>query len=179
MKDIPWMPVDAVTILKDIIKQDFEIFEWGSGGSTLFFSQRAKNIISIEYDKQWFNDLFLEIKNRNITNINLIYQFHDNKKCDEIRNPDKFTSFSRYYNKCVFESYVKTIDKFGMFDLIIVDGRARISCFKRAIFKLKKNGFILIDDMEREHYSVIYDMIPKNWKLYFNNGRVKIYQNLI
>lgn len=179
MNDMPWMPLDAVECLKNIVTKDFEIFEWGSGGSTIFFANRCKNIVSIEYDKEWFDELTKEIQNRNLNNINLIYQPHNNEKCDDILNPDKFVSYSKFYNQCVFETYVKTIDNYIEFDLIIVDGRARISCVKRAVSKVKNNGFILIDDMDRQHYQKINTLIPKTWKLYFNNNRVKIFQKVI
>jgi hypothetical protein len=54
-----------------------------------------------------------------------------------------------------FESYVKTIDDYAdeHFDLVVVDGRARTACVLQALPKVRRGGFLLLDDSYRGEYS--------------------------
>lgn len=165
MNERPWMLEKAVKFIDGILKKDFDVFEWGSGGSTLYFSKRVKSVVSVENDQNWFNKLSEEIKTQGITNINLIYSNYDRDgNIKDISNPDAYVSNSLYYNGKVFEKYAKTIDSFGNFDLILVDGRARLGCSKHGMNKLKDNGFLIVDDFERAYYAAIDQIIPKSWK---------------
>ncbi len=53
-----------------------------------------------------------------------------------------------------YEKYARAIDAFPKdhFDIILVDGRARPSCFQQAIPHLKSNGLLVIDNTERHYY---------------------------
>ncbi|MES1224680.1 MAG: hypothetical protein ABUT20_54815, partial [Bacteroidota bacterium] len=37
--------------------------------------------------------------------------------------------------------------------LILIDGRARTSCIKHAVGKLKPSGFLILDNAERKYYT--------------------------
>ena len=79
---------------------------------------------------------------------------------DRIANPKfkddlvDYSSKSGQFGGKNFEDYVKIIDIYPNenFDLIIVDGRSRVSCLKHAQDKVKVGGFILLDDTDREEY---------------------------
>jgi predicted O-methyltransferase YrrM len=52
-----------------------------------------------------------------------------------------------------FFDYVHAIDAVpGDFDLVVVDGRARIACVQMALGRLKPCGLILLDDSWRREY---------------------------
>ena len=40
----PWISFGAILFLEKILKKDMQVYEYGSGGSTLFFAQRVKCI---------------------------------------------------------------------------------------------------------------------------------------
>jgi len=50
---IPWISYPAIKMLEKILKPEMRVFEWGVGGSTLFFSARVRQLVSIEHDLQW------------------------------------------------------------------------------------------------------------------------------
>lgn len=54
---LPWFTYPMIEYLNSLDLKNKKVFEWGSGNSTLYFSQRAKNIISIEHDKKWFDQI--------------------------------------------------------------------------------------------------------------------------
>jgi len=52
---IPWYTYPAFEYLTQIDFSHKSVFEWGAGNSSLFWAQRAKEVISVESDKDWFN----------------------------------------------------------------------------------------------------------------------------
>ena len=57
-----------------------------------------------------------------------------------------FTNFN-------FEEYVSTINAAdGLFDLIVIDGRARSACLKASVNRLAPGGLILFDNSNRSEY---------------------------
>src|SRR4030095_5426297 len=50
----PWMAFGAIDFLKRRVTKDMKVFEYGSGGSTLFWSKLAARVISIEHHEGWY-----------------------------------------------------------------------------------------------------------------------------
>ena len=42
MEVLPFMSIDTVDFLDKTVTNEMDIFEWGSGGSTIYFSSRVK-----------------------------------------------------------------------------------------------------------------------------------------
>jgi predicted O-methyltransferase YrrM len=60
-----------------------------------------------------------------------------------------------------FTAYVETIDRVdGAFDLVVVDGRARVACAERALPRLAPGGVLLLDDAWRRRYRVGIRSLP-------------------
>ena len=72
----------------------------------------------------------------------------------DYRNPDDFVSKDKKSAGLSFEDYVKAIDTFPeeYFDLVVVDGRVRNCCVKRAIPHVKKGGYLIVDNTDRSYY---------------------------
>jgi len=53
-----------------------------------------------------------------------------------------------------FKNYVHSIDMYPdeMFDLVIIDGRARCGCIRSSMNKVKRGGYILLDNSHRTWY---------------------------
>jgi len=54
---IPFLHPRVIAHLENLIKPDWRILEHGSGGSTLWFAERCKEVVAIEHDKKWFDAL--------------------------------------------------------------------------------------------------------------------------
>ena len=54
-----------------------------------------------------------------------------------------------------FQNYASAIDQFGAhsFDLVLVDGRSRPSCFKHAVPCVAPNGYIVLDNSDVPHHA--------------------------
>jgi len=56
---------------------------------------------------------------------------------------------------------VATIDRVGgLFDVIVVDGRARVDAFRRALDHLADGGVIVFDNLRRKRYWDVISVLP-------------------
>jgi hypothetical protein len=167
---MPWLTFSAAKFLEQVVTRDMRIYEYGSGGSTIFFCGKAKEVISIEHDLEWKCHVEEALKICKYTNykISLVEpKSSSNIYQNRIEDPDLYLSDDRRYNGQSFKDYAADIDKYpdDYFDIVLIDGRARPSCFKHSVSKIKKNGFIILDNAERSHYSYIHKVLnSKNWK---------------
>jgi hypothetical protein len=146
---VPMMPFGAIAWLRSYLRPEMAVFEYGSGGSTLFFASRVGRLVSVEHDAEWYR----RIQER-------LAAFPSPSRTYVLRRPeeganDEFASTDEHYRGMSFESYVTTIDAYpdSGFDLVVVDGRARTACVRRALPKVRQGGFLLLDDSYRAEYS--------------------------
>lgn len=145
----PWIVQATTAWLENYLTENMYVFEWGSGGSTLFSALRTKKVISIEHNYPWFLKTQFYLNRANIKNCD--YRFVEAEKST---SPSTYTSTDKKYAGFSFEKYVRAIESFpdAHFDLIFIDGRARSSCVLHAKNKVKKGGYILLDNSERMEY---------------------------
>lgn len=153
--NLPWIVFEATDFLKSILKKNMVVFEYGSGGSTLFLSKNIKKIISVENNPIWYSKISKILKEKKINNCTYFLVEHDptNSFNLEYTNSSYTSTSSKYKNKN-FENYVKTIDSYDdeNFDLVFIDGRARNSCIHHSINKIKLGGYLVLDNSNRKTY---------------------------
>jgi len=132
------------------------VFEYGSGGSSLFLAARVKHLYSVEHDASWFATVQKTIQEKNIKNLSykLTRPEPVSPTPSDCGNPGLYLSCMNEYKGFSFEAYVKSIDQYPdqFFDMVIVDGRARPSCIQHAVGKIKRNGALLLDNANRSYY---------------------------
>jgi hypothetical protein len=67
--EYPWLTPESINFIEDKVKGD--VLEFGSGGSTLFFSRRAKTVLSFETNPDWFRDVKKTLEERKLLNVSL------------------------------------------------------------------------------------------------------------
>jgi hypothetical protein len=153
----PWIPFEAANWLEHYLNRNTKVFEWGSGGSTIFLSERAGQVFSIEHDKKWHTLVSKALAQRGITNCS--YQLHEPKPIagtssepsapsgiDELQS-SRFI-YDDYYPGTTLDEYVRAINVHPdhSFDLVLVDGRVRTECIQHAIPKIKSGGYLMLDN---------------------------------
>jgi SAM-dependent methyltransferase len=133
---VPWMTYAAIDFLKKNLTKNHEIFEFGCGSSTLFFSERVKKIIGVETKVKWFELL----KSANLANVEITLME------DGLINP-------------LYENFAKNSGK--KFDFIIVDSIKRFLSATNSIEALKPGGSIILDDSERDNYKKIFQFFAE------------------
>lgn len=154
----PWMAFDAIGFIKAQITPGWRVFEYGSGGSTLFWLKYGANVVSIEHDKQWYAML----QQRLSAYPNVDYRLVPPEPGDicephlgDIADPNCYRSGEpQFTNNLNFRRYATAIDEFPdeYFDMVVVDGRVRPSCIMHSAPKIKPGGLLVLDNPDRTYY---------------------------
>ncbi|MEA2488493.1 MAG: hypothetical protein QOH21_285, partial [Acidobacteriota bacterium] len=51
--ELPWMTFGAIDFLDGYLQPGMRVFEYGSGGSTLFYLRHGASVVSVEHDAEW------------------------------------------------------------------------------------------------------------------------------
>ncbi|MHB8894446.1 MAG: class I SAM-dependent methyltransferase [Candidatus Geothermincolia bacterium] len=123
---IPWFTYPCIEFLRGRISMEFDVFEYGSGNSTRWWANRVGAISSCEHDESWYDKVRLEIP----SGATVVHR--------ELVCGDYSSEITKYENR---------------FDIVVIDGRDRVSCARNCVKALKSNGVIIWDDTERSRYS--------------------------
>lgn len=132
----PWWGKTTVELVRKKLTKNIRVFEWGSGNSTLFWSQYVGSVVSVEHDLKWYERMKEIVPN----NVKLKY-------CK--------LEYGGEYCK-------KILDEKEKFDIILIDGRDRVNCALNSIEHLNERGIIIWDDTQREAYQDGYEFIKKH-----------------
>ncbi len=151
----PWITFDAIQYLEETVESRHKVFEFGGGGSTLFFLKRCQVVVTVEHDAEWFLLLTQRVEDKQLKNWVgcLVEPEHgDLVESPNASNPDHYSSGG--VGDVNFRKYVSSIDSYPneYFDFVLVDGRSRPACIKHAVPKLKKGGLIVLDNADRSYY---------------------------
>jgi predicted O-methyltransferase YrrM len=154
---MPLLPYSATTFLAPRVGAQSRVFEYGGGGSTVWFARRAGSVITIEHDEHWSEMIEHRLASLQVRNVSV-----------RLIPPDVSThseKFRSIYDEGSFENYVKAIDDFpdASFDVVMVDGRARIACLERSIGKVRPGGVLVLDDSSRDRYQEAGSML-RSWQ---------------
>ena len=123
---IPWCTYPFIYFIEPRLNNSMKVFEFGSGNSTFWFSNRISNIVSLEHDRQWY----IKLLDKMPKNARLVYK--------------EFTIDGEYAN------YINETGE--KYDLILIDGRDRVNCVKRSVQALSAEGVLIFDNSNVETY---------------------------
>ena len=158
MKPIPHFFSDSLEYFKEVITGSKCYLEYGSGGSTVYAINEAKvpNLISIESSSKWYSEVKNSLNNLN-SNVFLEYcDIGEVKEWGFPKNNSKINNFWQYTIKPWIIAKEQNLNP----DLILIDGRFRVSCFLYSLYRSKKHSIILFDDyFDRPKYSIIENFV--------------------
>jgi hypothetical protein len=135
--ELPWFAYAAIDFLKSYLRKNMQAFEFGSGGSTLFFAQHCKSVASVEDNAHWCEIVAAKLARRGIRNVDLRHV------------PVAFATEETF----AASDYLQAVRQ-SAFDVIVVDGtewtsNIRPICFHAAEAQIKSGGIIVVDDSWR------------------------------
>ena len=117
---VPWITYPAIEFLKQLDLSDKTVFEYGCGGSTVFWSRAAKQVDSVEHVEEFYREVLPTLP----ANCNLTLEIHP-------------------------EKYIHAVGRRGEpYDIIVIDGHSRVRCSTVAPKYLKPGGFIILDNSD-------------------------------
>ena len=116
----PWFTYPCIEYLRQRDLSGMDVFEFGSGYGTAYFSKHAKSVTSAENDPVWRNKVLAMTRSR--ASIILCR-----------KQPE----------------YLAAINARNAYDVIVIDGFWRLECAKVVVKKLKHGGMIILDNAEK------------------------------
>jgi predicted O-methyltransferase YrrM len=152
--DVPWWTYRAIDAVTDFLdaRPGTRVFEYGSGASTIWLARRAGQVTSVEHHAGWHDRMVAALAARNdLCPVAL-----------QLVEPDATPASDRLYlsDKAgekgqSFAAYARAIegDPGALYDLIVIDGRARNACLAHAAAHLAPGGMIVFDNSARGRYA--------------------------
>jgi hypothetical protein len=166
--EVPWLTFPAISHIQEFLDSSMRVFEYGSGGSTLFFARRVREVVSMEHDEEWYEKLQQRLEDQRIENCTVHHVPPSVTKDADGRdpaNPDDYVSSSDQYRGKFFREYVTKIEDYPdrSFDVVVVDGRARPSCFEHGVSKVRDDGLLVFDNTNCDHYGPAMALAPEHF----------------
>lgn len=155
---LPWFTFNAIDFLNKNVKPGMQVFEFGGGGSTLYFLNKNSVVNTVEHNAEWFNLLKKTIAPRSYytkwTGYHIKPEIGLIVEALSPSNPTHYLSTDEQFKNHNFKKYATKIAEYenNFFDVVLVDGRARPSCIVESIKKVKIGGYLIVDNTEREYY---------------------------
>jgi Methyltransferase domain len=122
------------------------VFEYGAGASTVWLAKRARQVDSVEHDAAWAEHVRELLAGVPSATVHVV-------PATPATTETVVRSGRVGHTDLDFGDYVAAIDQIGgVFDLIVVDGRARTHAFGHALDHLADGGVIVFDNLKRKRY---------------------------
>lgn len=175
--DYPWLVSGAVSRIEAFLRPEHRVFEWGGGRSTVFFARRAASVVTVEHARKWHRRLAARIEELDLRNVTLRFieprePARGDPPAPSPARPARWNDPEAREDKPEFRAYADAVLDYpdGRFDLVLVDGRARVACARNALDKLAPGGLLVLDNAEWPKYQPIRDM-TRGWNAEsFANG---------
>lgn len=132
----PWIVPQALAFLKTVVQPGWKVFEWGSGGSTVFWSRHCLASVTIEHNSEWMQRTTKLLFDAGCRDNWVLY----------------YKALDGTDHRTAGRGYADVVNRFrdGYFDLISVDGEAssRGWCIENAVPKVKPGGYLLLDNSD-------------------------------
>ena len=128
----PWLTRSANSALASLLRPTDIGLEFGSGRSTAWFASRIGFLTSVEHNANWHREVSDRISKLGIGNVNYLFRAAGAEESSGTANP-----------------YIAVASSFAdaSLDFILVDGAHRGWCAKGSLPKLRKNGLLVIDNV--------------------------------
>lgn len=159
----PLIPYSAIRYLNRLLHLDDSVFEYGSGGSTLWLADRVQRIVSVEHTSYWYERVEQEVaRTKPAASVTLVLKPVDELQVEGSSNEEnRATAASRK-----LDDYINVVDQFedDSFDLVFVDGldTIRVACITRAQNKVRPGGLLVLDDSSRPSYNEVNALL-RSW----------------
>lgn len=148
--DVPWWSypaIDRVDALLAARGERTRVLEFGAGASTAWLAKRCREVHSIEHDIEFADEiapLLAEYDNLTLYKVEV---------APAVDGQPSVRSNRRGHEHLDFTPYVAMVEQIGgTFDLVVVDGRARVASLAAAVPHLADDGVVVFDNASRAEY---------------------------
>ncbi len=149
----PMMTDGEVAFLGRSLKATDRVWEWGSGGSTLWLAKRVRHVTTVEHKGTFAANLIGDVVQAGLLNVSVLHIPQNGYYEDGTEDDGDLNSFRLYV-----QSYTG-VDV----DAVLVDGRARVDCCRwlreHAHVGPNPSMRIFLHDCDRKEYAPIFEQL--------------------
>jgi len=161
-----WIDESGVKLICQQLGFNVSVLEYGSGGSTTTFGKFTRNWVSLEHDEDWGQRVQQLIDELSLEEKVHLYTVPNDLPWDWGKGDGSAEQFKSYLE------FAGSLNQ--KFDLIIDDGRARVSVSESALDKklfVSNESKLIIHDWEREEYKKIVS--EQGYRILFEDKKSK------
>ena len=143
--DMP-MGDEALNFVKSYLRPNHIVFEWGVGRTTIEFSRDVKEYYGVEHDFKYYKDTLNQVGK----NVRIHYIPSDSNSLNWFPYVSREGNFAEFRNYIQFVHLIGSFDK--KFDIVLIDGRARVECAIEILPYLSDEAVVFIHDFDRHFY---------------------------
>lgn len=132
---VPFLTYPAIEFLSRRIKPEMNVFEYGSGHSTLWWSRRVREVHAAEHNREWHE----RISKAAPPNAKIYYA--------PLEDSERYVSMA--------------LAPKTLFSVVVIDGRERVRCAKYAVQALRPEGVVVWDNADRRKYDPGYQFLAE------------------
>jgi hypothetical protein len=134
---LPWIAWPCIDFLNGYLHPEHRVFEWGGGGSTLFFLKKGCRVTTVESSARWVGHIESEIR----------------KLSEDARDrwDLRFVPVTGNSDPAIDE-YVGQVAAGAPWDVVMVDGWSRVDCLRRALPHVKPSGVLVLDNADQKQF---------------------------
>lgn len=149
---LPWISWKAIDFLQTYLRPNLRVFEWGGGGSTLFFSRKGCHVTTVESNENWLHVINANREKDQLTSGSTEIRFIP----AETEAPEKI------------KEYIESVRDGAPWDIVLLDGLersyvSRLDCLKEIPGTVRSGGLVIVDDSYRAMYREIPEIL-EGWK---------------
>lgn len=166
---VPWITFPARSMLERVVLPSHKVFEFGAGNSSLWWAKRVAEVVSVEHNLKWVE----ELRKRAPQNLKLVARpinadydpRHRHLLDDFLSGNPVLPSLGNRVRDIEHGMLIEEFSAYALeianhpreyFDVIVVDGMARSFTAWLAARWIKQGGFIVFDNSGRSQYNAGY-----------------------
>lgn len=151
-RPVPWITYPAAAFIEGRLSKLQSVFEYGSGGSTIWLAARCKAVYSVEHDAAWYAEIVDKLPGDCFPRLIPVapHQSYLDIAFSDLKS---------------FSSYTNAIADTPLADVAVIDGVYRNSCIVKAAQHISPSGVIIYDNTDFPEARLGVDFLLENgWK---------------
>ena len=151
-RGIPWLSYPCIEHLRDHMIAGMRVFEWGGGGSTVFFARLGCRIFTMESHPLWRKVIQDKVNamGESVSG-NVDIRFVPTNP----NNPERM------------HEYIEQVSNGAPWDVILVDGWERVRCVIEAKEYLSTKGILIFDNADSPQFAQVPQILKGFRRLQF------------
>ena len=137
---LPWIAWPCIDFMAAYLTPAHHVFEWGGGGSTVFFLEKGCRVTTVESSDEWIEQLEARVR----AMPGDARSRWDLRRVPVIDNADP-----------AIAEYIDQVNSGGPWDLVMVDGWSRFKCLQAGLHTVKPGGMLVLDNANQKQFDSV------------------------